>query len=81
MLAARAGEAANVIEGTAEPLALPAPEGSVLRSRCKHATAWQKFVPARNHFITVSVFSSKLTASKTMVFAIGWPLPAWRRDA
>jgi hypothetical protein len=26
MLAARAGEAANVIEGTAEPVALPAPE-------------------------------------------------------
>ena len=25
-LAARAGEAANVIEGTAEPVALPAPE-------------------------------------------------------
>ena len=26
MLAARAGEASNVIEGTAEPVALPAPE-------------------------------------------------------
>ena len=26
MIAARAGEAANVIEGTAEPVALPAPE-------------------------------------------------------
>jgi hypothetical protein len=28
MLAARAGEAANVIEGTAEPVALPAPRRS-----------------------------------------------------
>jgi hypothetical protein len=29
MLAARAGEAAKVIEGTAEPAALPAPEASI----------------------------------------------------
>ena len=33
MLAARAGEAANVIEGTAEPVALPAPEAQSPRLR------------------------------------------------
>jgi Zn-dependent oligopeptidase len=33
MLAARAGEAAKVIEGTAEPAALPAPNGHGHRSR------------------------------------------------
>src|SRR5215472_8082953 len=47
MLAARAGEAAKVIEGTAEPAALPAPNGQsseAARSRCTNASSHARWL-------------------------------------